>query len=262
MAQSIKIISVIILALLGLSGCWESIAEAKKRAWYQPDHLPTPTRPIPVPVLGQDLFSKGVCAAPCWMGIIPGKTNSAALSKAIKTLPLDKEKYQNNWSIQAHFSGSVNLPLNNSGYVFIQLDQGIVSSIRINDPDNANLIVEEVLKNWGTPEWVVPNTDNEVVDCPPDEMLEREYIDKTSLWSLLLYPSSGITVKIRVPEVFSGCIRPGMKINEFIFYPPDSFEKAIHDPADRMMGGIRVSPFQVSPWYGFGPGYFSSEPHR
>jgi hypothetical protein len=77
------------------------------------------------------------------------------------------------------------------------------------------------------------------------------------LQAFLVYPEQGFTFVVHVPSDLRGCICPGMRVDRFCYYAPQSMEdKLSSNLRDQCTGYLEgISPADFVRWHGFGGGY-------
>lgn len=209
----------------------------------------------PVPTVVEPGLAYGQpCSPPCWRGLVPNKSTSTDVAKAIEQLGASGWAKSIEGNPNTGFFARPSL-LTNQGTVGVYVDNGIVHHIF------GNLLfdysVRELVDQIGEPDnlYFVYRGQPLKPSCS-----ERDF--KGPIQSapvVILYPSRGMVFLISAPFTAVGLICPEMKILAFCYYTPLPIQEALKDDNVSNQCGIEalrgITEKDLVKWHGFGSGY-------
>jgi hypothetical protein len=115
--------------------------------------------------------------------------------------------------------------------------------------------VRQVIERFGEPEAYGPYSNFNRSDCSCENWDDSVVYSAPSTGGYLVYPSQGVTVRVRIPGGYIGCICPEMKAGVLYYYQPRSLAYALQEGRTPAFGGIDWSSEDLVQWHGYGPGY-------
>lgn len=189
------------------------------------------------------------CAPPCWNGIVPGVSSAEDVVRILDELQVEGEIQGYAKLSDTHYR--VELP--SGDVVSIALPEGLVNGLNLSYRGRYIPRLSQVIERFGEPEALGPSRGlSWTRDCPRDEWDDRVYYTAPSTGVYLLYPSQGVTVRLRIPDGFVGRVCPQMQIATLIFYQPRSLEEALQEERSVAFSWSDWDQAELIPWPGYG----------
>jgi hypothetical protein len=186
------------------------------------------------------------CAPPCWEGITPGVSSKEDVLRILDQLESDGgiESYTV-WNFRAE---------GRFGTVYIGFDDDEhVDGIRLHPWFDYR--VKQVIDQFGEPEAYASPSRLEREDCPCQNWDDEIYERAPSGGGYLLYPSQGVTVRIRIAEGYTGCVCSEMETAVLYYYVPRSLADALEEGRTPAFDWADWSSADLVQWHGYGSGY-------
>lgn len=206
------------------------------------------------------------CKAPCWFGLVPGKTTLQELLEIVPRLstidsPYDfpKEEGLVPEIIRTRLGTATHV------YIYIEMDwdKKVLKSIN-SSTLNFNYPLSQLITQFGEPETVVDTEPGTKIAEPCKEWTSLEESASNGSAGIILYPRQGLLFTVHVPttmHVRSGDIMlcPEMHVLRFCYYPPMTLQEALMDNrlADLCGKGLErfITEENLVKWHGYGSGY-------
>jgi hypothetical protein len=248
MLNDTRVVFLVLLCLILVgSGC---NAVKSQDTTAQPTLKPHQGLSPPQPtVIDRGLLHGEPCNPPCWEGITPGISSKEDVVHIFDQLQLEGRIISYTlWNYRAEWA---------SGATYVTFDGEHVGDLQIHYDylRGFDYRVKQIIERFGEPEAYAVFTDFERDNCPCDNWDDFEIYAHPSSSGYFLYPSQGVTVLVKIPDGYTGCVCPEMKTAAFYYYQPRSLTNALQESNSPAFGWADWSGEHIVTWHGYGPGY-------
>lgn len=212
-----------------------------------------PSRPpLPLPTaIDRGLIYGTPCNPPCWEGITPGITSTDEMVRIFEQLEAEG-RIKSYWKLTGPFY-LAEFP--SGGTVDVLVGDGYVHSLSVSYMGAFDYRVRQVIERFGEPEAYAVYSNLSRQDHPCETWDESDVYTHPSGGGYLLYPSQGVTVRIRIPDGYTGCVCPAVETAVFHYYQPRSLTDALQEGASPAFDGLDWNSEHLVQWHGYGCGY-------